>query len=153
MEAQIQIRRSTAAQWISANPILTAGEPGLELDTGKGKYGDGVTHWINLGYSWALLGGGPSGPAGGSLTGTYPNPTLALNTVGAPQIIDGGVGSAELASNRSPPSRSATPGDGRQVAGRRHHPRQVGSRTRSTPRRSWTAPSPSPTCPPPLSPP
>ena len=97
MEAQIQIRRSTAAQWISANPILTPGEPGLELDTGKGKYGDGITHWNALGYSWALLGGGPQGPAGGSLAGTYPNPTLALNTVGPPQIIDGGVGSAELA--------------------------------------------------------
>jgi hypothetical protein len=99
MEAQIQVRRATAAQWISANPILASGEPGLETDTGKGKYGDGATHWINLDYSWSKLGGGPIGPAGGSLAGTYPNPTLALNTVGAPQITDGSVGSAELASN------------------------------------------------------
>lgn len=96
MEAQIQIRRGTAAQWISANPILAQGEPGVETDTGKGKYGDGTKNWNTLGYSWALLSTGPQGPAGGSLAGTYPNPTLALNTVGSPQIIDGSVTAAEL---------------------------------------------------------
>jgi hypothetical protein len=71
----------------------------METDTGKGKFGDGVTHWNTLGYSWQHLSAGPTGNAGGSLSGTYPNPTLALNTVGAPQIIDGGVGNAELATN------------------------------------------------------
>jgi len=99
VEALIQIRRSTAAQWISANPILASGEPGLETDTRKGKYGDGVTRWVSLPYSWQSLSVGPSGPAGGSLAGTYPNPTLNTNVVGSPQIIDGSVGSAELATN------------------------------------------------------
>ena len=96
MEALIQVRRGTAAQWISANPILATGEPGLETDTGKGKYGDGTKHWSTLGYSWSLLANGPQGPAGGSLTGNYPNPTLQTNTVGAPQIIDSSVDTAEL---------------------------------------------------------
>jgi hypothetical protein len=45
MTTRIKLRRDTAANWTSSNPILAAGEPGLETDTGKVKYGDGVTRW------------------------------------------------------------------------------------------------------------
>jgi hypothetical protein len=39
----------------------------------------------------------PSGPAGGILQGTYPNPAgLAANSVGAAQIADGSVGQVDL---------------------------------------------------------
>jgi hypothetical protein len=47
----IQIRSGTAAAWSSANPILAAGEPGLESDTGKEKRGDGATAWTSLAYT------------------------------------------------------------------------------------------------------
>jgi hypothetical protein len=46
----IQLRRGTATEWISVNPILDAGEPGFELDTNKFKIGDGVTPWNLLKY-------------------------------------------------------------------------------------------------------
>ena len=48
MTTRIKLRRDTAANWLDANPILAAGEPGLETDTGKIKYGDGVTAWTLL---------------------------------------------------------------------------------------------------------
>lgn len=51
MTFRIKLRRDTAAAWTSANPILAAGEPGLETDTGKIKYGDGVTAWNSLSHA------------------------------------------------------------------------------------------------------
>lgn len=51
MTVRMQMRRGTAAQWTSANPILLAGEEGHETDTGKRKIGDGVTTWASLAYN------------------------------------------------------------------------------------------------------
>jgi hypothetical protein len=47
----IQLRRDTAANWTSADPVLHAGEPGFETDTGKFKIGDGSSSWTSLGYA------------------------------------------------------------------------------------------------------
>lgn len=51
MIVTFRIRRGTAAAWASANPVLALGEPGLETDTRKVKYGDGATAWNSLTYS------------------------------------------------------------------------------------------------------
>jgi hypothetical protein len=48
--SKIQIRRGTASQWCSANPVLASGEPALETDTNKFKVGDGTTAWNSLRY-------------------------------------------------------------------------------------------------------
>lgn len=48
----IQIRRDTAANWASINPILASGEQGYETDTQSLKIGDGTTRWNSLGYQF-----------------------------------------------------------------------------------------------------
>lgn len=50
MTTSFKLRRGTAAAWTSANPVLAAGEPGIETDTKKWKVGDGSTAWNSLGY-------------------------------------------------------------------------------------------------------
>lgn len=50
MSFSLRLRRDQAADWTANNPILHAGEPGVELDTGKFKVGDGVTPWVSLPY-------------------------------------------------------------------------------------------------------
>jgi len=51
MAVTIQLRRDTAANWTSANPVLAQGELGLETDTARYKIGDGSTAWASLSYS------------------------------------------------------------------------------------------------------
>ena len=46
----IRLRRGTAAQWTAKNPVLAAGEPGFETDTGKHKIGTGAAPWADLPY-------------------------------------------------------------------------------------------------------
>jgi hypothetical protein len=48
---QIQNRRDTAANWVSANSTLAAGEIGFETDTLKFKIGNGSSAWNALAYS------------------------------------------------------------------------------------------------------
>lgn len=79
MAVQIQLRRDSAADWASANPVLALGEPGVETDTLKVKVGDGSTAWNSLAYSittqFADLNGKPTTIAGYGITDA-----LALGT-------------------------------------------------------------------------
>lgn len=51
MAVRFQLRRDSAANWASANPVLALGEPGVETDTYRLKIGDGSTAWNSLTYS------------------------------------------------------------------------------------------------------
>jgi hypothetical protein len=61
----IQLRRGTAATWTSTNPVLAAGEGGIETDTLKIKYGDGTTAWTSLSY---LVAGNATSLSGATLS-------------------------------------------------------------------------------------
>ena len=49
---RIQLRRDTATNWSTSNPVLLEGELGIELDSTRNriKIGDGVTAWNSLPY-------------------------------------------------------------------------------------------------------
>ena len=70
MAGQGQFKRAIASRWTSVNPILAAGELGLETDTNKMKFGDGTNNWSTLSY--ANIGNtgsqGPTGPTGTGLS-------------------------------------------------------------------------------------
>lgn len=88
MAVQIQFRRDTAAAWTAANPVLAAGELGLETDTTYYKIGDGTTAWTSLAY--------------GSVQGVISNNTITAamiqsNAVTTAKILDENVTTGKLA--------------------------------------------------------
>ena len=60
IDAQVQLRRDTEANWSSVNPVLRDGEAAYSKDVHRLKIGDGARHWADLPY---ILGG--SGGGGG----------------------------------------------------------------------------------------
>lgn len=60
----LQVKRATSSKWASLNPILKAGEIGLDTTAGIFKIGNGSSNWKNLphfspktleAYSWAEI--------------------------------------------------------------------------------------------------
>jgi hypothetical protein len=97
--AVFQFRRGTASQWSAANPVLAAGEVGIELGSPmKQKIGDGATAWNALGYSGIPGPTGPTGPAGA---------TGPAGVAGAP----GGVGPQGPAGAAGPAGPEGDAGD------------------------------------------
>ena len=50
ISARQRQKYDTSTNWASKNPVLLAGELGIESDTKKMKVGDGVTNWNTLDY-------------------------------------------------------------------------------------------------------
>ena len=64
MAIRIQLRRDTAANWTSVNPVLAQGEIGVEIDTLKFKIGTGLLPWGTLSYASGVGATGSSGTQG-----------------------------------------------------------------------------------------
>lgn len=47
---EFRFQRGASDRWAAQNPVLGAGEPGVEIDTGLFKMGDGSTEWNDLDY-------------------------------------------------------------------------------------------------------
>ena len=100
MASIIQIRRDTASNWTTANPILALGEMGAEIDTSKIKLGDGVTAWASVPYlidagdyltatSTNTLTNKTITFAGNTLTGVAPTTTPTLTGVKETKVAMG----------------------------------------------------------------
>ena len=50
LNTRIQLKHGLAAKWTERNPVLLAGEVGIETDTLKMKVGNGTSNWKALGY-------------------------------------------------------------------------------------------------------
>jgi hypothetical protein len=60
MATRILLRRGFSADWQTANPILSYGEVGIEIDQKRFRIGDGTTRWNALSYyqdTGSILGG------------------------------------------------------------------------------------------------
>ena len=53
LSVRILLRNDTASNWTAQNPVLSKGEMGIESDTRKFKFGDGVNTWSALKYASA----------------------------------------------------------------------------------------------------
>jgi len=54
MASTIKLRRGTASDWTTTDPVLALGEVGIETDTRKLKVGDGVSEWTELDYVFGM---------------------------------------------------------------------------------------------------
>ena len=73
MAIRIQLRRDTAANWVSSNPVLRQGEIGIETDTLLMKLGNGTSTWTQITAYMNLV------PDGNLTVGDY----VLVNDIGA----------------------------------------------------------------------
>lgn len=74
LDVKIQIRNDAKNNWTTQNPVLLKGEMGVETDTRKFKFGDGVSDWKTLEYASAT---------GAIIMNKAPTPTDSGYDVGA----------------------------------------------------------------------
>jgi len=93
MANRIQLRRDHSTNWTRINPVLSDGEPGLEIDTNKVKYGDGSTAWRDLDYA----SGGATTSTGG-VTSIIAGNNITVNTSTGAVTVNASINTWELTS-------------------------------------------------------
>lgn len=91
VQTTIALRRDTANNWVSVNPVLELGEPGYDITNNKIKLGDGTNTWANLSYM--NPGNVTSITYGNSNVTVAPNGNVTFGATGTANVftITGGV--------------------------------------------------------------
>lgn len=91
----LQLRNDTKDNWNAKNPLLLKGEMGIEIDTGKFKFGTGVKYWQELPYSGGVVGKSLLNGnilVDGAEVQVYALPIATSTTLGGVKSQVGGVG-------------------------------------------------------------
>lgn len=81
---RIQLRRDTAANWTTKNPVLLSGEAGYDTTNNIIKIGNGATAWNSLSeaHSKSGVAEGRYGPSGSTYTKNLIIPAIEVNSQG-----------------------------------------------------------------------
>lgn len=106
MTWQIRFRRGTTAEWTASNPILAAGEPGIDTTLKIFKIGDGVTAWGSLPQQSSITGTGI--PAGGTVGQVLVKQSSGSGDVAWETISTGGGGGGTISYPQPSPNHDYT---------------------------------------------
>lgn len=100
-DVTILLRNDTASNWTTENPVLSKGEIGVEIDTAKFKFGDGIKTWSQLNYAGTVVSASNTNGhliIDGTDTTVYTLP-VGGSTIGGVKTTSSGAGKIKIDSN------------------------------------------------------